>query len=462
MTIWQPDLSEQTGPKYKAIAEALAGDIKNGLLPPGALLPTHRQLAETLGVTVGTVTRGYREGERRGLIRGQVGRGTYVLGGDERPGRSAGLFRYADTGAIDMGMNIPLYNEDPDLASVLGRLAKHSDLQNLLKYQPSAGDPRHRRAGVRWLEFCGLETSEDQVVITCGGQHAITALVLSLLSPGQTMLVEEYTYPGLKVVAEWMNIRLEPVSMDEDGLRPDSLEAACRRTDARALYVMPTLHNPTTATWPEERRRAVVEIARTHGLLIFEDDVHRPLHPDPPPPLAALAPERTFMVASTSKCLAGGLRVAYVAVPEGQVNRLSRAVNGTVWMAPPLMAEIATLWIEDGTAELVMARKRAEALRRQRLAAGILASFTRASHPNAYHLWLKLPEPWTAPQLAAQAEKQGVSVVPADTFAVGRLNGPPWVRVSLSAAPDHAALTQGLEILSNLMNAGPPLPPIIV
>jgi DNA-binding transcriptional MocR family regulator len=461
MTIWVPTIEQQSGPKYRAIASALADDVQTGRLQPGDRLPTHRDLADVLGVTVGTVTRAYAEAQRRGLVSGQVGRGTFVAASSNQRLFTA-IFEHATSRNLDLGLNTPIYSEDPDLAQALADMARRPGIQDLLHYQPSAGHDRHRGAGVEWIRWYGVETSAERVVITAGAQHAILAVVATLLKPGETLLVEELTYPGLKAAAELLGLRLEAVAMDPDGPCPDALAAACRKTGARVMYLMPTLQNPTTLTLSARRRMELVETARNHDLWLIEDDVHRLLYPDPPPPLAALAPERTVLIAGTSKMLAGGLRVAYVTGPDAVLARLARSVSATIWMAPPLMAELAARWIEDGTARLVLRRKQEEAARRQRLASAVLSPFRFRTHPRAYHLWLELPEPWRPERLVQEAARRGVSVIGAETFVVPPTPVPAAVRVSLSAAPSLEALAGGLQVLADLLGQAPLPPPMIV
>jgi DNA-binding transcriptional MocR family regulator len=226
MTKWLPKISDRQGPRYRAIADCLAEDVQQGLLGQGDRLPPHRELAERLGLTVGTVSRAYAEAERRGLVRGEVGRGTFVrqprppLSPDAAASVSAG-------GLIDLGMNLPLYGEDPDLGAALLRLGRRRDVNDLLRYQSDAETRRHRRAGAAWIARHGVQVAPSQVVITAGAQHAITVLLGTLCRPGDTVLCEPLTYPGLKTVASLLGLHLMAVPTDEKGLLPDALQRIC-------------------------------------------------------------------------------------------------------------------------------------------------------------------------------------------------------------------------------------------
>ena len=165
------------------------------------------------------------------------------------------------------------------------------------------------------------------------------------------------------------------------------------------------------------RRRDVAAVVRRHGLHVIEDDVHGLLEPDHLAPLASLVPERTLYIASTSKVVAGGLRVAFVAAPEDLVERLGFAVAASLWALPAINLELAAVWIEDGTAAAVTDRKREEAAARQELARRILSEGRFQETAQSYFLWLELPEPWQSDHFVRAARERGVAVAPAGAFA---------------------------------------------
>jgi len=459
MTIWLPQVEGRPGPRYLAIAQALQEDIERGRLGGGSRLPTHRELAHRLGVTVGTVSRAYLEAERRGLIDGQVGRGTFVRQLGAVP---AFAIRREEGGIVDLSLNLaPIAGTASVLAAGLTHLARHGDLASLLAYQHELGLPGHRAAGAAWLARTGVETAPERVAVTSGAQHALHASLTALTRPGDTILVEALTYPGAKVLASQLGLQVRDVALDEEGLRPDALEAACREERARVLFTMSTLHNPTTATQSAERRRRIVEVARRHDLIIVEDDIYGFLLESPPEPLAALAPERCIYLTSLSKSVAAGLRLGYVAAPAEWIERIGAAVRGTIWMTSPLLAEIAARWIRDGAAARLADERRDFARRRQAIAARALAGQRVESHPASFHLWLHLPEPWHWSDFVAAAENRGVRVTPPDLFATGRGAIPHAVRLCLSAVESEARLEAGLGTLAALLPA-PPEPRLAV
>jgi DNA-binding transcriptional MocR family regulator len=451
--MWLPHLDPERGPLYLAIADALAQDVASGRLEPGARLPTHRELADGLGVTVGTVTRGYAEAARRGLLSGEVGRGSFVRGVvSELPPARGGA-----RGLIDLSRNHPPpldLGRGAGLARTLSSLARDSDLTALLEYAPDGGAPAHRAAGASWMALTGLKLTPDQVLVTSGSQHALTAVMSALARPGDLVLTESLTYPGVKARAGGLlHLRLQALPMDAQGMRPDAFEEACRSATVRALYCIPTIHNPTGVVMPEARRRELARIARAHDVLIVEDDVHGLLAEDAPPPIAAFAPELGCYLLSTAKTLAPGLRTGFVAAHPTLLPRIAAAIRATTWMAAPLMAEIVARWIGDGTARQVVRLRRDEARARQRLAAAALRGFRVDAHPSAHHLWLHLPEPWRSESFAEEARRHGVAVTPSQSFLVGRAAAPHAVRVCLGAPADRGQLEQGLRTLASLLHA---------
>jgi DNA-binding transcriptional MocR family regulator len=459
MTIWAPDLTSRRGPTYLAIADALAADIQCGVLALGTRLPTHRELADTLHVTVGTITRAYGEAQRRNLISGEVGRGTFV-GGMSRSDALFGRPLPLEPGLIDLSLNRAIQGlKGSDLAEALRSLAEAQDLDGLLDYQPDPGAPAHRAAAAAWLNGRGLTASPEHVVLTTGAQNAITAVLSCLTHPHDIVLTEALTYPGVKSAARLLHLRLEGLEMDEHGIVPAALERALRTTEARVLYTIPTLQNPTTRVMPLERRAALVEICRRYDATVIEDSVYSFLVEDAPPPLVRLAPERTYYLDSTSKLLGGGLRIGIVLAPPGQpvqqaAQRVAAQVRAASGIVTPLTAELARRWYEDGTAERLVVAQRAEARRRQDLAHRLLDPLPYAAHPHAPMIWLPLPEPWRMDDFVFQARNRGVAVTPGSVFTVGRAPAADAVRVCLGSIREER-LTQGLAILGDLLRQPP-------
>lgn len=453
MTIWMPDLAARSGPRYQAIASAISDAIESGELSPGTRLPPQRDLAWKLGVTVGTVSRAYMLAEQRGLLSGEVGRGTYVR--DRGPAREEVLGRWND-GLMDLSRNAAYSTEHAEaVRKALETLSSRAGIDRLLHYMPSAGHREHRAAGAQWIGRTGLKVTPEQVVLTSGAQQGLAAALATLAHPGEVVLTEALTYCGLMDAARLFRLRLEGVAIDEEGMRPDDLENAVRRTGARSVIVTPTVHNPTTATMGMARREALVDVARRLDLTIIEDDVYGFLPLQRPAPVASLAPERTVYVASASKCLAPGLRVGWLAAPPALVEPLVDAVHAMSIAAPALPAEIVRSWIMDGTAARITEHLRGETARRQALFQQVFQGFTMRSDPASFHVLLHLPEPWTSEEFAFAARERNLVVISAPTFAVTRGAAPAAARISLSAAESDGQLRQALFALRSVLDSSP-------
>lgn len=458
MTMWCPDLSRHAGPAYCAIADAVGAAVASGRLAPGDRLPPQRDLAYRLGLSLNTVTRGYAEAIRRGYLDGAVGRGTYVRTPPaDRPaaeGARAALIRPV-AGPIDFANNLPFRGSAADaLARTLAGLAADTALGALLDHKPDVALDRHAEAGRRWIATLGLDGSGRRVVLTSGAQHGLLVTLLALTRPGDAILVEELTYPPLLAIARRLGLHVFPVALDGEGVAPAALDELCRTTAARVLCCTPTLQTPTAVTMGAERRRAIADLAERHRLTVVEDDVFGFLPAARPAPLAAYAPDRTVLVASTSKSLAPGLRVGYLHAPERLEAALRSAVALSSWMPPPLMAEVATRWIEDGTAERLNAEQRAEARHRREMARAMLAGGVPAGSPDGFHLWLPLPDPWSPDGFEAAARRLGVEVRGGPRFAVDAQARPAAVRLCLSHEIDRERVETGLRTIARLLDGG--------
>ncbi len=449
-TIWRPGLEQSEGPIYRAIAERLAEDIRSAKLAPGTRLPTMRALADELSITVGTVYRAYELAEKKGLIVRELGRGTYVR--DQRaPAAENAPER---DGAVDLSRNEPV---DIPLGSTLRRslqeLARDGDLDGLLDYGFSQGQPRHREALAQWIKARGYDADPEHLIVTSGAQQALTIALGALARAGDTLMVEALTYPGIKNLARLFGLALRPVAVDDDGLLPDDFAAACAE-GARVLFCMPNVHNPTTATLSLERRRAIAETAARHGVRIIEDDVYPRATAAPLPAFAELYPEATVYISSLSKTVAPGLRVGSIACPRGLYPDLVAVTQTTSWMAPPLMAELACRWIEDGTAAALAAQRDQVTRDLGDIATRGLAGLPYRAEPHNGHLWIPLARPWTGTEFAGEAAERNVLVAPAEDFAIDPSRAPAAVRVCLPKIPEEILL-DALGKLVTLAQAGP-------
>jgi DNA-binding transcriptional MocR family regulator len=341
------------------------------------------------------------------------------------------------------------------ISAALGEVARSNQFGTLLGYATTTGMAPHREAAAAWIRRDGFDVHADDIVITGGAQHGMMLALGAVARPGDVVLTEELTFYGLKSVASMLSLRLSGVACDEHGMRPDALDSACRQLAPKAVYALPTLQNPTTVTMPAARRAEIAAVCRRHGVIIIEDDIYGFLAPDAPLPLAAHAPEQTMYITSLSKSVAPGMRLGFMRPPGSWTDRVAGVMRASIWMTPPIMAEIAARLIRSGAAHQVAMAQRDETIRRQALARRILAGAEMAAPPHAIHLWLTLPEPWRREEFTAAARRRGVGVAPADAFAVGRLTVPHAVRICVTAAADIAQVERGLGVVAQLLRDGP-------
>ena len=456
--MWVPNLTVFRGPRYLAIVKAIAEDVARGQLKAGEQMPTHRELASLLGVTTGTITRAYSEAARRGLLVGETGRGTFV---------NAELFSHAfaerssreDEELIDLSLNIPPLSVGDSighaLTKTLADLSLRPGLAALMDYHSPAGLKKHRTAGAEFVARSGLDARAEQILICSGALHAMTVVFSTLTKPGDSVFTESLTYPGMKNLAHLLHLRLKGLAMDNHGIIPEHFDEACRNDSTKVLYTIPTLQNPLGTVMPETRRREIADIASKHDVAIVEDDVHSFMLPDPPAPLSSFASDNSYYIMSTSKSIAGGMRIGYLAAPERMIEALATSLRATTWMAAPLMAEIASEWIKDGTADRMVKEKRAEASARQSLASQALSGFSFDTQEFSFYLWLHLPEPWRSNEFTAQLRSCGVAVTQSEAFVAGREESPHAVRICLGAPRSRAQLEKGLKIVRGVLKGAP-------
>ncbi|EJZ57422.1 MocR [Pseudomonas fluorescens R124] len=462
VSILRDGLANGVGVKYKRLADAVQQAIAEGVIAAGAKLPPHRLLADSLGVTIGTISRAYGELERVGLVVARVGDGTYVRErGMERP-QDKGFRNVSDEprACFDMSRNQPIPGQEAAFMSqTLHSLASDPrGLQQLTGYTVESGLLRHRQAGARWLSHGAFQPHADQVLCVNGGQHGLLCALMGLLKAGDTLVTEHLTYPGLISVARQLGIKLIGVAMDDEGLLPAALDDICRQHRVSALYCTPTIQNPTAAVMSVPRREAIADICRQHNLLIFEDDAHAVLARQRPLPLSHFAAERAVLIGSLSKAVSAGLRVGYLHAPQALIGRLSAAIRGTCWMANPLAMELASRWIDNGMAERLLDEQISEIGRRKALVAPVLAGLNYKADAHSPHFWIEVPELWRASQIAAELKENNYLVATAEAFAVGHAAVPQFIRASVcNAVGDDRLLLSGFEALANALIQHHPL-----
>jgi DNA-binding transcriptional MocR family regulator len=361
-----------------------------------------------------------------------------------------------------MSMNLPPRFQNGSLARRMWETVRELEDQGLdllMRYQEPGGIMEDRVTATTWLSRRLPDVMPDRVLVAAGAQGALHAVLSVLTDPGDTVCAEQLTYPGFRAVASHLRLKLLPLEMDRHGLLPKAFEQVCQNAKPKALYCMPTLHNPTTRTMPLARRRELIELARTHDIPVIEDDAYGALAPVAPTPLAALAPDIVYHVASLSKCLSPALRVAYVAVPEGRSLRVANAIRASASIVSPLTSAIASRWIETGLADAVRDEIARESATRLQVLNAMLPKDAETS-PGGFHVWLHVAEPWTRGELVSRLRSVGVGVVASDAFAVS--SPPEAIRIGLGAPASAEELRRSLAVVADLLSQQPAITTMVI
>ena len=462
MTMWFLDPASLKRPVYLSLAEQIGRAIFEGKLSKGARLPPHRKLAHSLGVSVQTVSRSYEELIRRGLLSGETGRGTFV--------RPQGMAHGAEGHApylperlgeiVDLSILKPVCGEIhlAHMRQALAGMADRLPENTVLSFRPNVIFPRHRAVAAAWLKQCGVDVAPSNITLTNGATSGLTTALMAVAPPGSTVAAEAICGHTLIPLAAYLGLTLVGLEIDAEGIVPDALEAACRDNALRALVVQPNVINPMASLMGLQRREALVAVARRHDLTIVEDDILGPLVENRPTPFAALAPERTIFITTFTKTVMPGLRTGYLAIPDRLLAAVTNRHLVTSWVATPLIAEIATRWIEDGTTTALVDWQRRALRGRNAIAADMLAGIDHRAHPNGLHVWLPLDDERQETAFIAEARLRGVAVAPGASFqsgAIGSRQTPrPAVRIALGST-DETDLRRGLAVVAALMATRP-------
>ncbi len=459
-TIWCPELDTNEGPKYLALTRALRAAIRSGALEQGAQLPTVRDLAWNLKVTPGTVARAYSLATQEGLLAATVGRGTFVASSAPRLGPTQPLYidrdPAKDSGSVNLRAPIlPDVGQNKAVGRVFAELAAKAEI-DWVDYPSQRGELPLREAVMNWIAADSLGgLSADDLVLTHGGQNAINLVFMCCLRGERpAVLTESLAYPGFRHAARLSRAETIGVDMDEDGILPDALEAACRKHQAQVLCVTPDAQNPTAGQMSLERRKQVVEVARRHDLQILEDNCYTLMNSNIPT-LRALASERTWHVGSLSKTVSAGLRFGYLVAPTGMGNagRLT-AQHSFFALSRPVEAMVLEL-MESGEAARLRELVTQDLDERLQMAVNVLGAFDLSWQAGLRFVYLRLPSGWRSSAFVARAEVEGVLIRSADEFSLVHGHAPNAVRISLAGNIEKQDFAKALIRLAQLL-ARPP------
>ncbi|WP_132956414.1 PLP-dependent aminotransferase family protein [Rhizobium sp. BK251] len=460
MTTWLPDISRGIGPMYMRIADSIEAAISNGALPAGSKLPPQRNLAYDIGVTLGTIGRAYALVHERGLVAGEVGRGTYVLERSaDQPAQQAdglagtrlvdappGKVRFDTTAAPDIG-------QGGIIGQLLADISREHPVE-IASYSRSF-PPSWYEAGRQWLSRNDWLPAAENIVPTLGAHAAAIAVISAISLPGDKIVFENLTYTQVSRSARALGRRILTVDSDEHGVIPDDFERLCSQQHPRLAFLMPTAHNPTLVTMPADRREQIAAIARKHGVWLIEDDLYGGMSGDTNPLLISLAPERTFLVSGLSKSVAAGVRGGWVACPPHFAQRIKVTHKMITGGLPFILAEAGSRLVLSGQAHAMRRRSVEEIAAREKLARRHLAGFDFASHPHVPFLWLKLPEPWLSGTFKNAAFQEDVLVDDEDEFKAARTEKPYYrVRIAFSSPDNRQEVEDGFMVVRRLLENG--------
>jgi DNA-binding transcriptional MocR family regulator len=452
MTIWLPDPNTLNHPLHLGLASAIANAITEGKLSKGQKLPTHRYMADKLGLSVHTVSKAYDNLRRQNLIDGQVGRGSYVLDQDTQNDQPFQLESEANNG-FDMSISRPIFSQlhVDKFQRLLTQIPKNLDPAIFLSCRPNIGHSQHRKAGVKWLDLCGLKADPESIIMTNGVTHGMSAALSALTRSGDTVLSDRTTHHLLVSTCAYFGLNLVGIETDAFGIIPDSLEKYCHENSPKVLYLIPSIASPTVYMMHEERRRKLAEIARKFDLYIIENDAFGPVAADRPPPVSTFAPECSIYLTTLTKCTVPGMRVGYLVAPDHLLPALTGRIIVFGWMATPLMCELATRWVLDGTAHELAMSQRAELQKRYEVAQDILQGFDWSGHPSALHLWLNLPDGWKTSDFVAHARQLKVAVAPENPFLTPKTLPQNAVRISLGSIQNPEQFSHAMRLIVGLL-----------
>ncbi|WP_339238299.1 PLP-dependent aminotransferase family protein [Oceanobacillus sp. FSL W7-1281] len=448
---WKPLLDKNKKPVYQTLAQQLEGDILNGNLLPGTKLPPQRELADYLDLNLSTISKAFKMCGLKGLLSSSVGSGTFVA-----YDALSNAYLLEDTKPkhlIEMGATLPDNDSYKLLQLQLKSMTQETDYEKWFGYGRAGDSLWQKDAAVKFIKRGGYETAVDHILFANGGQNAITAILASLYKSGDRIGADSHTYPGLKTVAAMFGIHIVPIKAENHVMSPSAFEDACKNEHIKGIYIVPDYHNPTASCMPVENRKEIAAIAKKYNQIIIEDATYNLHHKKTYPAIAAFAPEQTIYVASLSKSIAPGLRLAYVAAPKQYKELISKALYNLNISVSPLLAELAARTIVSNQFEDLIEEHRQEAIRRNELFDRCLADYTCLGADIGIFRWVLLPGKITGAQFELLAAQQGVQVYAAERFVVGNSSPERAVRVAVCAPETTEELEHGLLILKRLLDS---------
>lgn len=456
-------------PLYRQLYLFLKQKIASGELRPGERLPPSRELAGRLGLNRTTVTAAYALLQAEGLIRGHVGRGSFVAAGPALPGLAwerllpplqlvGGQVFPAAPGLISFAMSRPAEDLFPieELRRTAEEVLAGPEASVILQLGSPAGYGPLRAYLAAEARRRGILRERDDVIVTSGCQQALDLLARVLVRPGDAVVIEDPVYPGLKNVFVRAGARVIGAPVGSRGVDLDELARLIERFRPRLVAVTPDFQNPTGATLEAAARQSLLRMVRAAGAVLVENDIYGELRYEGPaqPPIKQLDESGdTVLVSSFSKTGFPGLRVGWVIAPKPLVARLAEAKLAADLHTDQLSQAILLRFAESGRLEAHRRRVLAAGAERLRtLLAAVEKHFpegTFCSRPQGgMNVWVRLPAGLDAAGLLPRALAEGVAYLPGSYFEVSRRD-PGALRLSFAGLPVEK-IRRGVEILGRL------------
>lgn len=446
---WKPVIDRSAKSIYLALSLQLEQDIINGTILPGTKLPPHRELADYLDINVSTVSKAFKVCELKGLLCATVGSGTFVSYDALSNAYLLSEGRAKDV--IELGATIPESASYELLMHQFKSLVNETDLSKLFSYCRPADMLWQKDAALKLMRKGGYETNIETILFANGGQNAITAVLMGLCKHGDKLGTDPHTYPGLKTAAGMLGVQLVPIKQDNGEMDEDALIYACKNDSLKGIYLVPDYQNPTTHRLSLARRKALAKIAKEYNIFIIEDATYHLMCEKTIQAVASFAPEQTIYIASLSKTLAPGLRLAYVSAPEQYKKQLSNALYNINISVSPLMAELSARIIVSNQIDSIIESHRKNTVLRNKLVNRYFSEYECCGENSCIFRWLKLPPTISASDFEKLALEHGVQVYAAERFTVGNSVPEKAVRLSVCAPETVEELERGLKILQKLL-----------
>lgn len=452
-TIWQAATLKSGRSKYKALAEVIRDKVAIGDLARGAKLPPVRELAYQIGVTPGTVARAYGLLTDEGLLEAEVGRGTFVAEHKrkQQPLEVPLIFTVDEQSADFRSSRVPDVGQGVIIDEALIRLGQ-SHARRHINYPTYETDLEARHAVVDWIakgRIGGFDA--DDVVLGNGAQNCCIMALQHVLHGAQpVILTEELAYPGARHAARLLRAKIVGVAMDDEGIIPDALIEAHRTHGGQVLLTAAEVHSPTTIKTSYARKKAIAAIAERVGLTIIEDDCHTTA-PTDVPGYRALLPDQCYFLSSLTKSVSGALRFGFVVAPAGKGRELRQVAQSSFYGVAQPILDICTDLLVSGDAARIRDEVLAQTAKRVRLAVNKLGRWDLRWRDDAPFVWLQLPTGWRASSFAIACEKRGVTIRPADEFALSDAMAPNAVRLAVNTCMSQDRYLTALDHMDDLL-----------